>query len=69
MSAFPTKLLSEKEETLGCPDCVDGGGLYIEYSKSGTVYSWRIDQMKNNVPEYFHNFMDKVNKKITLINK
>tara|TARA_R110002049_G_scaffold37208_1_gene117452 strand:+ start:20682 stop:21146 length:465 start_codon:yes stop_codon:yes gene_type:complete len=66
---FPTKLLSEKETTIGCPDCADGGGIYIEYSKDGIVKSWRIDQMKNNIPNYLHDFMDKVNEKISLINK
>ncbi|CAH8284828.1 hypothetical protein EV196_101186 [Mariniflexile fucanivorans] len=69
VDAFPTKLLDEKEEIIGCPDCADGGGLYIEYSKNGVVSSWRIDQMKNNVPEYLHPFMDTVNMKIALINK
>ena len=66
---LPEKLLTEKESTLGCPDCADGGGLYIEYSKNGEVKSWRIDQMKMNVPAYLHVFMDKVNEKISLINK
>ncbi|AXP80218.1 hypothetical protein CJ739_1127 [Mariniflexile rhizosphaerae] len=66
---FPTKLLSEKESTLGCPDYADAGGLFIEYSRNGTVKSWRIDQIKGNVPSYLHNFMDKVNEKISLINE
>ena len=65
---FPTKLLSEKEPVIGCPDCADGGGLFIEYSKNGTVKRWNIDQMKGNVPSYLHGFMDKVNEKIALIN-
>ena len=67
--AFPTKLLEEKEAILGCPDCADGGGIYIEYSKNGVVKSWKIDQMKNNVPAYLNDFMDAVNGKIALINK
>ena len=66
---FPEKLLTEKESIIGCPDCADGGGLYIEYSKNGVVKSWRIDQMKMNVPTYLHDFMDKVNGKISIINK
>lgn len=65
---FPTELLQEENETIGCPDCTDGGGLYIEYSKNGTIKSWRIDQFKNNIPDYLHDFMDKVNEKISLIN-
>ncbi|MEN3323298.1 hypothetical protein VP395_06140 [Mariniflexile soesokkakense] len=66
---FPTKLLVEKETVLGCPDCADGGGIFIEYSKNGMIKRWNIDQMKGNVPSYLHAFMDKVNEKIDLINK
>ncbi len=65
---FPNDLLLEDMDVFGCPDCADGGGLFIQYSKSGIVQSWRIDQGKENVPEYLHSFMDKVNEKIDLIN-
>lgn len=66
---FPNKLLSERETVFGCPDCADGGGLFIQYSENGNVKSWRIDQGKDDVPSYLHNFIDKVNEKIRLINK
>lgn len=65
---FPEKLLLENEDVQGCPDCADGGGLFIQYSKNGNVKDWRIDQDKRNVPEYLHHFIDKVNEKIRLIN-
>ena len=65
---FPAELLSETESVLGCPDCSDGGGLFIEYSKNGVTNSWRIDQFKENAPEYLHDFMDEVNQRISLIN-
>ncbi|MDP5094056.1 MAG: hypothetical protein NWQ17_12150 [Polaribacter sp.] len=65
---FPNQLLNESETVFGCPDCADGGGLFIQYSENGKIKSWRIDQNKNNVPTYLHNFMDKVNEKIALIN-
>lgn len=66
---IPSELLSEENEFIGCPDCADGGGLYIEYSKNGKVDSWRIDQIKSEVPNYLHNFIDKINEKISLINE
>ncbi|PIF01190.1 MAG: hypothetical protein CR994_01090 [Maribacter sp.] len=66
---FPRQLLDEKEAVLGCPDCADAGGLFVRYSKNGNVRSWRIDQVKGNVPSYLHDFIDKVNEKIALINK
>lgn len=65
---FPTELLEEENDILGCPDCSDGGGLYIEYSKNGIIKSWKIDLFKNNIPDYLHNFMDMVNEKISIIN-
>lgn len=65
---FPSQLFMEKDRIFGCPDCADGGGLFIQYSQNGNVKSWRIDQDKDNVPSYLHKFMDKVNEKIRLIN-
>ena len=65
---FPNQLLTGFDTVFGCPDCADGGGLFIQYSENGNVKSWRIDQDKDNVPSYLHNFIDKVNEKITLIN-
>jgi hypothetical protein len=65
---FPNQLLNNNENIIGCPDCADGGGLFIQYSENGNIKSWRIDQNKNNVPNYLHNFIDKVNEKIELIN-
>ena len=68
IDSFPNQLLYEKKTVFGCPDCADGGGLFIQYSKNGKIKSWRIDQTKKNVPNYLHDFMDKVNEKIRLIN-
>ena len=65
---FPDQLLNEEESTFGCPDCADGGGLFIQYSDNGKIRSWRIDQVKENVPGYLHDFMDAVNEKIKMIN-
>lgn len=67
MDHFPSELLNVNEDFIGCPDCADQGGLFIEYSKNGITDNWRIDQFKNNVSEYLHPFMDKVNEKIDLL--
>ena len=66
--SFPIQLLNESDTVIGCPDCADGGGIFIQYSENGNLKSWRIDQDKGNVPTYLHAFIDKVNEKITLIN-
>ncbi|WP_299245390.1 hypothetical protein [uncultured Aquimarina sp.] len=65
---FPNQLLNQNETVFGCPDCADGGGLFIQFAESGNIKSWRIDQVKDNVPSYLHNFIDKVNEKIAVIN-
>ncbi|MBY5958531.1 hypothetical protein KUV50_10335 [Membranicola marinus] len=64
MNAIPGQLLNEEEDTIGCPDCADQGGLYIEFSDNGKTNSWRIDQNKSAVPVYLHDFIDEVNKAI-----
>lgn len=68
LDAFPNQLLSASETTFGCPDCADGGGLFIQYSDNGSTKSWRIDQNKDNVPSYMRNFIDQVNAKIAVLN-
>ena len=65
---FQNQLLNETDTVFGCPDCSDGGGLFIQYSDNGNLKSWRIDQFQENVPSYLHSFIDKVNEKIVLIN-
>lgn len=66
--AIPEQLLTDATTVFGCPDCADGGGLYIQLSQNGKLSTWNIDQIKDNVPEYLHDFMDEVNQKIAFIN-
>lgn len=66
---FPDSLLTRNDTVFGCPDCADQGGLYIEYHFNSIDRYWRIDQAKRDVPAYLHDFMDKVNEKIALINQ
>lgn len=65
---IPSRLLEEIQNRIGQPDAGDWGGLYIEYRKDGITKYWLIDQMKSNVPDYLHEFIDKVNEKISYIN-
>jgi hypothetical protein len=66
---IPAQLLEQADLTFGCPDCADQGGLFIQYVSGEDVQSWHIDQNQGAVPEYLHDFMDKVNAKIALINE
>ena len=65
---FPLEVLDEESIVIGMPDYADGGGLYIEYYYFGEHKFWLIDQMKTNVPDYLHSFIDIVNEKISIIN-
>ena len=69
IDAIPSQLLNAKEYSFGCPDCADQGGIFIQYSQNGKVKGWRIDQSKESIPSYLHEFVDKVNESISLINK
>ncbi len=65
---FPDSLLLENDIVIGQPDAGDWGGLYIEYNYDGKRKFWLLDQKKSNVPTYLHEFIDKVNESIELIN-
>lgn len=58
---FPDALFDESETTFGCPDCVDQGGLFLEIFKNNDRKSWNIDQTKNNIPTYLHDYVDEIN--------
>lgn len=65
---FPNELLNDETSTFGCPDCADGGGLFIQYAEDENIKTWIIDQSQDEVPKYLHDFMDAVNEKIDIIN-
>ena len=69
VSYFPKELLNVTDRVIGQPDAGDWGGLYIEYNFGGVRRCWLLDQMKSNVPAEYHDFIDKVNEKIDIIQK
>jgi len=66
---FPEELKNQKDTTFGCPDCLDQGGIFIQYSENGIVKSWRMEKGLDANLSYLHEFIDKVKEKISLINK
>lgn len=66
---LPSDLLKSNQKVIGQPDAGDWGGLYIEYSRNETRQYWLIDQEKSNIPDYLHDFVDKVNERIEWINE
>ena len=48
---FPAYLQSNPNKTIGCPDCLDQGGINIEIKeKNGTVKFWHIDTNVSSQP-------------------
>lgn len=67
IDSFPQELWTEDASSLGCPDCGDWGGIHIEYYNGVELKQWRIDQIKESIPEYLHDFVDAVNENISII--
>jgi hypothetical protein len=64
---IPEALLSHPEYRIGCPDCADGGGIYVEYSNNGTTKHWLIDTNDAMVPKELHPFIDEIWAKMELL--
>jgi hypothetical protein len=66
---FPQELLNETATVIGQPDAGDWGGIYFEI-KSGSIHRfWLLDQMENNMPAVYNEFVDRINEKIALIHQ
>jgi hypothetical protein len=66
--SIPAQLLDVEETTLGCPDCADGGGLYVETIVDDTKRYWYIDNTLNE-PAYLRPFIELVNARINQFRK
>ena len=64
---IPETLFASQDTVIGSPDAADGGGLYIAINNENGVRYWLIDQMKYNIPEDLHTFVDEINRNIALI--
>lgn len=64
---FPTNLYDEDNQTFGCPDCVDQGGIYVRYVIDRNSGEFRIDTDKSKIPIFLHEFVDKINEKLELL--
>ncbi len=69
IDCFPEELKKQKDTTFGCPDCIDQGGIFIQYSENGVVQSWRMEKGNIESSVFLNSFINKVNEKIRLINK
>lgn len=67
VNKIPQELLSESSTYIGCPDCADGGGTYIEINSAEGKRFWYIDNNNRETPEYLHDFIEEVNEKINML--
>ncbi len=67
LNQVPNALLTHETGRIGCPDCADGGGIYISVVDNGQNKSWFIDNNLNNVPTELHAFVKQVRKKIKIL--
>lgn len=64
---IPNQLFQKENETFGCPDCADQGGIYVKYLIDGKKGEYRIDSNKNAIPIYLHEFVDEINEKLEIL--
>lgn len=62
-STIPPSLLNNTASVIGCPDCADGGGVYLEYHKNGIHKVWHIDRTLT-MPSDYALFINQVAQKI-----
>jgi hypothetical protein len=63
LAEFPAELLKEEGEILGCPDCADQGGFYLEIQIGKSAPQvWRIDTDDSQIPKYLSAYTAKVRK-------
>ena len=46
--------------TYGCPDCSDGGGVFILIKQGDATKAWTLDNFLNGIPEPLHEVVNKV---------
>jgi hypothetical protein len=67
VKAIPEELLNTDSGSIGCPDCADGGGIYIEVRQDGESQYWMIDQELSKIPGHLHPLVKKAQEKVALL--
>lgn len=60
LTEIPEELLDLENETIGCPDCADQGGYYIQFTDKEGTKTFKIDTFRDNVPMYLHGYIDQI---------
>lgn len=67
LALLPPELLNETDPVLGCPDCADQGGYYLEYQTESFQAAWRIDSNLDEVPSYLHDYIELLLEKMNIL--
>ncbi len=58
--SFPVYLLKNVNQTIGCPDCADQGGIHIEVRQNETVKFWHIDTDTSKQPVEIRRYIERL---------
>lgn len=56
--SLPAFFTTEESQTIGCPDCRDQGGLYIEIHRNGNTKIFTIDPDVRRLPNEVMSYID-----------
>ena len=60
MDRFPAYLTDRPDQTYGCPDCADQGGIHIEIKEKGRVMRWHFDTTIANLPPAIREYVQEI---------
>lgn len=60
LNEIPQELLEMESETIGCPDCADQGGYFIQYTDKEGTKTYKIDTFREKIPLYLHDYLNQI---------
>lgn len=60
LADFPQELMKESQEVIGCPDCADQGGYYLEWRSGDVIRRWRLDTNHGDLPSYLATYTKRI---------
>lgn len=60
LTSFPQYLLDHTNQTIGCPDCADQGGIHLYYTEGNQQFFWHIDTFVANQPVEIRDYIVEV---------
>ncbi len=57
---FPSYLTNNPDQTFGCPDCADQGGIHIEIKEDGQIKRWHFDTKISLLPAAIRDYVQEV---------